>query len=164
MKGHDSVKDWQAGFFYVKNDAAPDTEGLPAFQPTRAEENKFWSGRGSTPTDPDTIKCIRRIDQLMLEDLKGLDLVLCWIKRRIQPLQHRPKLMCQYSGKEDDVLRTMENPLPSNTLLMRMKDLVRIHDQTYGFNVMMNMPENSKVLAVSSVIEHFFHACIILCF
>ena len=64
--------------------------------------------------------------------------------------------MCQYSGKEDDVLRTTKNPLPSDTLLMRMKDLVRIRDQTYGFNVMMNMPEKGKVPAVSSVIEHFF--------
>ena len=83
VKGHDSVKDWQAGFFYVKNEVAPGTEGIPAFVPTRAEENENWAGRGNVPTDHYLIRCIRRIDQLMLDDLKGLDLVLCWMKRRI---------------------------------------------------------------------------------
>ena len=38
VKGHFSVKDWQAGFFYVKNEAAPDTEGSPVFSPTGAVE------------------------------------------------------------------------------------------------------------------------------
>ena len=72
--------------------------------------------------------------------------------------------MCHYSGKPEDVLRTTRNDLSSDALTLRFKDLVRIRDQVHGFNVMMNMPEKGKVLAVSSVIEYFFHTCIILCF
>ena len=63
----------------------------------------IWKGRGAQPTDPVLLSCIRRIDRLMIENLKGLDLVLCWAKKRIQPLQHRPKLLCHYSGKKDEM-------------------------------------------------------------
>ena len=153
VKGHDSVKDWQAGFFYVKNEVAPGTDGIPAFVPTRAEENEYWAGRGQVPTDPYLLRCIKRIDRLMMEDLKGLDLVLCWMKRRIQPLQYRPKLMCEYSGKAKDEMHTTKNYLSSDALTLRMKDLVRIRDYDHGFTVMMDMPENGKITAVSSVLE-----------
>ena len=84
----------------------------------------------------------------MWNGLKGLDLVLCGAKRRIRPLQHRPKLMCHYSGKPEDVLRITRNDLSSDALTLRLKDLVRIRDQVHGFNVMMNMPEKGKVTAV----------------
>ena len=41
VTGHESTKDWQAYFFYVKSDAALETSGYPAFAPTAAEENEF---------------------------------------------------------------------------------------------------------------------------
>ena len=110
VTGHESAKDWQAYFFYVKNDAALETSGYPAFAPTAAEENEYWTGRGAQPTDPRLLRCIRRIDQHMINNLRGLDLVLCWAKRRVQPLQHRKKLLCQYSGKKDE-MRTKADDL-----------------------------------------------------
>ena len=67
---------------------------------------------------------------MMLEGLKGLDLVLCWMKRRIQPLQHRAKLVCQYDGTWEDSLRTSKDNLSTDTLNSSLKDMVGIRDKT----------------------------------
>ena len=57
--------------------------------------------------------------------LIGVDLVLCWLTRRIQPLQHRTRLMCQYDpdNRKDD-LCTCEDNLPEDAVLARMRKLV----------------------------------------
>ena len=57
--------------------------------------------------------------------LTGVDLVLCWLTRRIQPLQHRARLMCQYDpdNRKDD-LCTCEDNLPEDALMVRMRKLV----------------------------------------
>ena len=57
--------------------------------------------------------------------LTGVDLVLCWLTRRIQPLQHRTRLMCQYNPEDrKDDLRTCEDNLPEDALPARMRKLV----------------------------------------
>ena len=91
----------------------------------------------------------------MIENLKGLDLVLCWAKKRIQPLQHRPKLLCHYSGKKDE-MRTKEDDLSQDAIEHRMKDIVQLLDKKYGYKVSMPMPKNGKITAVSSVIARPF--------
>ena len=63
----------------------------------------------------------------MIDNLNGLDLVLCWAKRRIQPLQHCPKLLCQYSGKKDE-MRTKADDLSQDAIDYRMKDIVKLRD------------------------------------
>ena len=40
VTGHESAKDWQSFFFYVKINAALETSGYPAFAPTTSEENE----------------------------------------------------------------------------------------------------------------------------
>ena len=92
----------------------------------------------------------------MLDGLKGLDLVLCWMTRRIQPLQHRSKLMCQYDGTREDILRTSKDNLSSDTLNSRLKDMVRIRDKTVGYSVSMKMFEKGKIPMVISVLHICF--------
>ena len=99
----------------------------------------------------------------MIEGLKGLDLVLGWAKKRIQPLQHRSKLLCQYSGKEDE-MRTKVDDLSQDAIDHRMKDIVKIRDKKLGFKVSMPMPENGKIIAVSSAMILFpFYSFSALC-
>ena len=89
----------------------------------------------------------------MLDGLKGLDLVLCWMIRRIQPLQHRPKLMCQYDGTREDILRTSKDNLSTDTLNARLKDMVRIQDKTVGYAVCMKMFKKGKIPMVISIMH-----------
>ena len=155
MTGHESAKDWQAFFFYVKNDTALETSGYPAFTPTAAEENEYWTGRGAQPTNPRLLRCIRRIDQVMIDNLRGLDLVLCWAKRRVQTLQHRKKLLCQYNGKKDE-MRTKADDLSQDAIDHRMKDIVKLRDTKHGFKVVVPMPENDKITTVSTAAPFSF--------
>jgi hypothetical protein len=43
----------------------------------------------------------RRIAKLTRDGLKGIDTINCWVSWRIQPLQHRDRLMHQYIGAKD---------------------------------------------------------------
>jgi hypothetical protein len=44
---------------------------------------------------------IWRIAKLYRNGLRGLDTAMHWLARRIQLLQHRDRLMCEYIGKTD---------------------------------------------------------------
>ena len=42
---------------------------------------------------------VRRVDSLMKEGLTPEDLTLCWLSRRVRPLQNRAHKMCFMSGR-----------------------------------------------------------------
>ncbi|KAK1629393.1 hypothetical protein QYE76_003708 [Lolium multiflorum] len=50
-----------------------------------------------------------RICKLTEEGLTGKDLTLSWFTKRIQPLQHRDRLMFQYTGRDDPMRVTKDN-------------------------------------------------------
>ena len=58
------------------------------------------------------------------------------------------------TGKKDE-MRTKEDDLSQNAIEYRMKDIVKIRDKKYGYKVMMPMPENGKITAVSSAMTLF---------
>ena len=61
----------------------------------------------------------------MDEGLTGIDLILCWLTRRILPLQYRERLLCQFNPDDrKDNLRTCEDNLPEDAILVRMHKLV----------------------------------------
>ena len=43
----------------------------------------------------------QRLEELVAEGLTGLDLLACWMIRRVQPLQVRIHKLCQWSGEGD---------------------------------------------------------------
>jgi hypothetical protein len=55
--------------------------------------------------------CSRRISKLVFSGLTGADTIHCWVSRRIQPLQYRSALMCEYSGIDDPQRYTKEELL-----------------------------------------------------
>ena len=60
--------------------------------------------------------------------LAGTDTILCWLKRRVQPLRKK-NLLCTYSGNRDDPLRVSKDDLTNDAFLMRFKKLLKERTQ-----------------------------------
>ncbi|KAE8821637.1 hypothetical protein D1007_00420 [Hordeum vulgare] len=100
MPLQDSVKHWQKGFFYVRStDPAQDALNMPPFAiapPTRQN----WDAK--TPKPHPEVALIRaHLDILRESGLLGHDLLATMVVRRNLPLQRRPHLVCQMSGRLD---------------------------------------------------------------
>ncbi|KAI4990591.1 hypothetical protein ZWY2020_038954 [Hordeum vulgare] len=100
MPLQDSIKHWQKGFFYVRSaDPAQDTLNMPPFAiapPTRQN----WDAKSPRP-HPKAALIRAHLDILGKISLLGCDLLATMVVRRILPLQRRPHLVCQMSGRLD---------------------------------------------------------------
>ncbi|KAE8788725.1 hypothetical protein D1007_37298 [Hordeum vulgare] len=100
MPLQDSVKHWQKGFFYVRStDPAQDALNMPPFviaPPTRQN----WDAMTRKP-HPEVVLIRAHLDILRESGLLGRDLLVTMVVRRILPLQRRPHLVCQMSGRLD---------------------------------------------------------------
>jgi hypothetical protein len=123
---HESVRYWNAGWFYVKNIQVPDVhDGLPKFVNKPPEELASWSFVPTLAHFPILEKAARRISWLVHDGLTATDLTLSWFCRQIQPLKYNPRLICEYTGV-DDQLRVTRNNFPVDSLKRRIKTLVKI--------------------------------------
>ncbi|KAK1686795.1 hypothetical protein QYE76_047643 [Lolium multiflorum] len=78
---HESVRYWNAGWFYEKNASVPDVhKGLPQFINEPPEELASWSSSLRSPR-PDLGKAARRISWLVHDGLTGAQLTLSWFSR-----------------------------------------------------------------------------------
>ena len=108
-----SVKVWQRSYFYVKNIAEQgDYINLPAYvagPPAGRQPSWSFRSRSLSPAGNAAISRLRVMIQS--EGLRGADLVAAFVERRILPLQSRPHMMCQMSGRFDPSrLSTWEMP------------------------------------------------------
>ncbi|KAE8804686.1 hypothetical protein D1007_19356 [Hordeum vulgare] len=91
-KSEESVKQWQKGFFYVKNaDPALDALNMPPFDidpPTRLN----WATKTPKPISEVALICAH-LDILEKGGLLGRDLLTTMVACRILPLQRRPHLL-----------------------------------------------------------------------
>ncbi|KAK1642174.1 hypothetical protein QYE76_059979 [Lolium multiflorum] len=113
---HESARYWSGGFFYLKDVSDPaSTRRLPPFKNCPATELPTWMHCPHLSESPQLTRAVRRICKLTEEGLSGKDLTLSWFTKRIQPLQHRDRLMFQYSGRDDPMRATKETypPTPS---------------------------------------------------
>ncbi|KAE8785604.1 hypothetical protein D1007_40674 [Hordeum vulgare] len=96
----ESIKQWQKGFFYVKNaDPARDALNMPPFNvnpPTKLN----WAAKLLTLI-PEVAQIGAHLEILEKGGLLGRDLLTTMVTRRILPLQRRPHLVCQMSGRHD---------------------------------------------------------------
>jgi hypothetical protein len=67
----------------------------------------------------------RRISKLVFSRLTGADTIHCWISRRIQPLQYRSALMCEYS-RIDDPQRYTKEELSSEEIEHLIRDIIKV--------------------------------------
>ncbi|KAK1630596.1 hypothetical protein QYE76_004911 [Lolium multiflorum] len=123
---HESVRYWNAGWFYEKNAPVPEIhDGLPEFKNEPPEELASWSFIPSLSLTPILEKAARRISWLVHDGLTGTQLTLSWFTRRIQPLRYNARLICAYTGA-DDQLRATRHDLPADSLKRRFKTLVKV--------------------------------------
>jgi hypothetical protein len=71
------------------------------------------------------VKMVRQICKLTEFGLSGKDLTLSWFMKRIQPLQHRDRLMYLFSGR-DDTMRATKDTLSSDVLDKRLRVMIKI--------------------------------------
>ena len=56
--------------------------------------------------------------------LTGEDTIICWMKRRIQPHQHRARLLCEYTGNTDPI-RINDKDLEQGLFEARFNTLIK---------------------------------------
>jgi hypothetical protein len=118
---HDSAKGWQGSFFYLADQAPPEKKfGLRSFVDGPAEEQDSWGVMDDFTMDDECQLCSRRISKLVFSSLTGADTIHCWVSRRIQPLQYRAALMCEYSGI-DDPQRYSKEELSAEEIELRIR-------------------------------------------
>src|SRR3954471_16372569 len=105
--------------------------------------------QASLPSDIDASRAIRRIEWFIDTGLTGLDLAMCWFVRRVQPLQHLLKLMHKYTNKRKDSLRISEDNFSSDSVKLRLKDIVKVKDRKCGFTITYDLFVESKCPKVS---------------
>ena len=119
-------------------------------------ENEDWDTCPDPHGQADLTRCIRRIAKLMELGLTGQDLILYWIKRRIQPLQHRERLMHQYMGPLDS-LRVNRAVLTSTAVNQKMRRIVKVsrNTTTYEFGLDMFTHDNKCPKVVFPLLSCF---------
>jgi hypothetical protein len=123
---HESARYWSGGFFYLKDVSDPASEKkLPPFKNCPATEIPAWSHCPHLSESPQLTRAVRRICKLTEEGLTGKDLTLSWFTKRIQPLQHRDRLMFQYTGR-DDAMRATKDNLSADAIDKRIRLLIKV--------------------------------------
>ncbi|KAK1653061.1 hypothetical protein QYE76_070866 [Lolium multiflorum] len=119
---HESARYWSAGFFYLKDVSDPaNARKLPPFKNCPATELPTWSHC------PHISESLQRAPRGSSDGrgLTGKDLTLSWFTKRIQPLQHRDRLMFQYIGR-DDPMRVTKDNLSADALDKRIRLLIKV--------------------------------------
>ncbi|KAK1631038.1 hypothetical protein QYE76_005353 [Lolium multiflorum] len=123
---HESARYWSGGFFYLKDVSDPaGNRRLPLFKNSPASETPAWTQCPHFSDSPQLTHAVRRICKLTEERLTGKDLTLSWFTKRIQPLQHRDRLMFQYTGRDDPIRATKDN-LSADAIDKRIRVLIKI--------------------------------------
>ncbi|KAK1626886.1 hypothetical protein QYE76_001201 [Lolium multiflorum] len=123
---HESARYWSGGFFYLKDVSDPaNARKLPPFKNCPATELPTWSHCPHISESLQLTRAVRRICKLTEEGLTGKDLTLSWFTKRIQPLQHRDRLMFQYTGR-DDPMRVTKDNLSADALDKRIRVLIKV--------------------------------------
>jgi hypothetical protein len=153
---HDSAKGWRGSFFYQADQAPPERKyGLRSFVDGPAEEQDSWGVMDDFTMDNECQLCSRQISKLVFSGLTGADTIHCWISRRIQPLQYRPALMCEYSGI-DDPQRYSKKELSAEEIENRIRNIIKVgRDEPLKLKI--PMYENGNCPEVSTSL--FCHNC-----
>ncbi|KAK1643139.1 hypothetical protein QYE76_060944 [Lolium multiflorum] len=121
---HESARYWSGGFFYLKDVSDPAREKkLPPFKNYPATELPSWTHCPHFSDSPQLTRAVRRICKLT--GLTGKDLTLSWFTKRIQPLQHRDRLMFEYTGRDDPMRATKDN-LSADAIDKRIRVLIKL--------------------------------------
>jgi hypothetical protein len=145
---HEFVRYWSRGFFYLKgvSDLAS-ARVLLAFKVGPASETPSWTQCPHLSESTQLTRAVRRICKLMEDVLSGKDLTMSWFTKRIQPLQHRDRLMFQYTGR-DDIMRATKDNLSSDAVDKQIRVLIKIPRDLWIHMCNMDIHTNGSRIAV----------------
>ncbi|KAK1594279.1 hypothetical protein QYE76_048320 [Lolium multiflorum] len=112
------------GHLWDVSDPASDRK-LPEFKNSPASETPAWTQCPHLSESPQLTRAVRRICKLTEEGLSGKDLTMSWFTKRIQPLQHRDRLMFHYTGRDDPMRATKDN-LSADAIDKRIRLLIKV--------------------------------------
>jgi hypothetical protein len=143
-----------AGIFYQADQAPPERKyGLRSFVDGPAKEQDSWGIMDDFTMDDECQLCSRQISKLVFSGLTGADTIHCWISRRIQPLQYRSVLMCEYS-RIDDPQRYSKEELSSEEIERRIRNIIKVgRDEKLELKI--PMYENGNCPEVSAFLFHY---------
>ena len=101
MPMRESVQDWRHKWFYVRNKSAPySRSGLPNFEDVlEAKPKRSWKNIVAAEESSVVETLYSRVRKLKM---LGTEFAALFLKRRVQPLQHRAHPMCLYTGAKDN--------------------------------------------------------------
>ena len=150
----DSAKGWASTFFYCKDVAPPNRlQGLAAFEDRADTPLPSWKKKPAAKMPADLAAIKGRITELTSDSppLTRKDTIIFWMKRRIEPLQHRARLLCEYTDDKSDPMRTSKEYLEEDLFEARFNKLIKARpneEQKYEESLPMYMAANppQKVL------------------
>ena len=100
--------------------------GLAPFTDEAGMPLPSWKKKQSARMTADHAAIQARISELTSGSppLTGEDTIICWVKRRIQPLQHRIRLLCKYTDNADP-MSTSEKDLEQGLFEARFNKLIK---------------------------------------
>jgi hypothetical protein len=131
---------------------------LSEFKGGPASETPAWSQCPHISKSPQLTRAVRRICKLTKADLSWKDLTMSWYTKRIQPLQHRDRLMYEYTGC-DDTMRTSKDNLSSDALDKRIRVMIKIPRDIHSHVCNLNIHTSGAGIAVSLSTNHHFPFC-----
>jgi hypothetical protein len=126
-----SVQGWRAKWFYIKDrKSSPENEfGLPPFDASQeVKKLKSWDSLPSDAEVEQIFPLLSRIQSLKGGQggaLSGIQLMVFFIQRRVQPLQHRLTKLWTYAGLEDPT-RISEDLMPKDDVDKRVRNLAKL--------------------------------------
>jgi hypothetical protein len=116
---------WGGSWFYMADKPAPSQDrGLQPFENIVAQPLDSWKPINDESATPYAKLLARRIAKLSKDGLKGTDTINCWISRWIQPLQHRDRLMHEYTGAKDG-MQCSEEELDPKVVEKRIHSIMK---------------------------------------
>ncbi|KAK1650535.1 hypothetical protein QYE76_068340 [Lolium multiflorum] len=150
---HESVRYWSGNFFYLKDVSDPaSSKVLPDFKDGPPSETPSWTQCPHLSESPQLTRAVRRIHKLTDEGLSGKDLTMSWFTKRIQPLQHRDRLLFQYTGREDNMRASKDN-LSADALDKRLRVLIKIPRELKIHVCNMDIHTNGSGTAIEALEE-----------
>ena len=126
----DSAQGWRKRWFYIRDQTAQgESLGMDPF--TVGQEirpKRTWRNELSKPETVEVKKLVEKIQALKAgpgAPLTGIQIMTTFVRRRIQPLQHRAHGMWEYSGSEDPTRVSTEDYSPTE-VERRVRSLTKL--------------------------------------
>ena len=127
----ESIQGWKRKWFYIEDSKLSGQEfGIAPFSDSPIVKKKTWAYTCSASEEEEANTLLASVTKLVREkgkELSGSSVYSLFLKRRIQPCQHRVHPMWMYSGASD-ATRSCKEEIPDEQLAVMARRLSKIAD------------------------------------